>query len=272
MKRQIKRLLTTIPFKAGERLTIPLQASRRVLKEVEIRLEGDIELSASGVAAQPGGVFNLLEEVELVVSGFDPAVSGRVQQEVRCSLPGPVFWPDLRQIHFAEHRAAFLMWLIPFKLSGRIPGSLWILTRPARRSNASIFSAIYPFELSNGINPADVRLDLANLQFADLRLKLGKGGDVITAAGVTGEITDCNVEIYVVELEQADPLDFSPNADIPQAYLRHYAENVVVSGDNTDLVQEMNLNGNLLQACFVCYNDKTEDCNDGDNQSNNKNG
>ena len=267
-KRQIKRLLTTIPFKAGERLTIPLQASRRVLKEVEIRIEGDIEFAASGVSAQPGGVFNLLEEVELVVSGFDPAVSDRVQQEVRCSLGGRYFGMTGGASTTPNTEPRFNV-VNPFQIIRPNSGQFVDVVPTNTDKQHFYFSAVYPFELANGINPADMRLDLANMQFVDLRLKMAKGGDVVTAA-VSGEVSDCNVEIYVVELEQADIPDFSPNADLPQAYLRHYVENVVVSGDNSDLVQELNLNGNLLQAAFFCYNAAATDLNDGDNQTDNE--
>ena len=264
-KRRIKRLLTTTPFKVGERLTIPLHHSRRVLSEAVIVIEGDMDLSVSGATAKPGGVFNLLKQLELVCSGYEPAINDRVQNEVRINLGGRYL--GLTQgITATPNLQPRWNVLNPFEIMRPNSGKFKDVSATNLGKQHFFFCAKVPFELGNGLNPADCRLDTANMQFVDLRLTLGDLQDVFTSANVAGEITEASVSVYVSELEQATPLDYSPNADLPQAYIRTFAENIVVSGDNTDLVLQANLNANLLQAVFATY-DEDGDLNDGDDNS-----
>ena len=263
-----KRVVSRFPYQNGLERTVSLEGSRRVLQQIEIRVEGTADLAASGVTAKPGGIFNLLKNVSFNISGYDPAVDLVRSNENRLNIAGRYLGMTPGTTATPNDYARVNIALDPFTPIPAKSGLVQDIDPTDTSAQRFYFSAFLPFFVPRGLSPSDYLLDLANLQFAELRVQLGDLNDCLTTSNAGNAVSDCTVSIIVHEREELNLLEGSPNAVNPTAYWRCNQQTIPLTADSEEERIALNLNGNLAWLALVAYNSDSDnndgDANDGD--------
>lgn len=252
-----KRVLHSFNFQGGRSETVSLRTTRRVLQRVLVIVSGTVTLSTlpTSPQSQAGGMYNLIKNLELVLSGYDPATNRRYNSDTRVNLAGRYFgWAPPSVNAFQQSRINFLNPYTPiFANNSQIEDINFGST------DAQEFRCEYeiPFYVPNGRQHADFSLDLANLQFLDLRINMGELVDCIRPAGAAGTV-EANVQVIVHELSEEDPLQSNGNNIYSQGYARTSYETDTIAATNNEYRRAINISGNLGQLAFIISNSATD--------------
>lgn len=256
------RKLTSFKWEEGATRTIDVSGSRRVLHAIYVVISGSIDTTAAVVGDYAiGGNHNLIDRLEFRVAGYDPAVNAGRNDETRINLSGRYFGFDGDGGAGGQNLIPTMNILTPDKISliekGQPKGT------PPRYGQQSANIAILgedavhvvyeiPFYISGGLSPRDFHLDMSNLDFANLRLTMGRISD-LSRSGDNEGTAELEVTVIVEEMEFSELLQYRGNAEVPLGYYSVRERVIAITADNNALREDIQLAGNYLAQFLVSY-------------------
>lgn len=258
------RTLTTRKFEEGATITVDISGSQNIMESCFIVVRGEVDLSAAVANSAPGGIANIMERIELLVNGYDPAIGQVVNAQTRINLRGRYFAYNgsTAQDYTAEvyPRMNFLAPDIPtYPANSTIaadvepnPGQMRDVSMGVTDKQKFIIVYEIPFYLSKGLQPRDFHLDMANLGFCNVRLTCGDIKDLSRDGDAAGTI-DATISVITSELEYSELITASGSGEILLGYQAMRERVLTIDASNNDYLQDVQFAGNYLRQYFVGY-------------------